>query len=160
VTRALVRSEVHVDAPAALVWDYVTDWPRQGEWIPFTKVEVVGAGPAHDVGGRIRAWTGLGPVGFWDPMTITTWEADPDGSARCEVLHRGAVVRGDGEFAVVANGPAACTFVWWERLYLPLGPLGGLLWRLGGWAMRRGVDAALRRLARRAESRHRGSGRG
>ena len=151
--RALVRSEVPVDAPADLVWRYVTDWPRQGEWIPMTRVEVVSAdGRAREVGGRIRAWTGLGRFGFWDPMTVTAWEEAPDGSGRCEVLHRGAVVRGDGEFAVVATGRSSCRFIWWERLQIPGGVVGGLLWRLGGWTMRRGVDLALRRMARRAEA--------
>jgi hypothetical protein len=158
---ALVRSEVRVKAPAEVVWDYVTDWPRQGEWIPLTRVEVVPPGGTADgVGGRIRAWTGVGPLGFWDTMTITSWERDADGSARCEVLHTGAVVRGDGEFAVVAEGPFACTFVWWERLDIPLGPVGALLWRLGGWTMKLGVDAALRRLARRAEALARGGSAG
>ena len=154
--RALVRSEIRVVAPPEVVWDYVTDWPRQGEWIPYTRVEVVPAdadsSAAHGVGGRIRAWTGLGRVGFWDTMTITAWEREPDGSARCEVLHTGAVVRGDGEFAVVAQGPEACLFVWWERLDIPGGAVGAAFWRLGGgWAMRRGVDQALRQLASRAE---------
>lgn len=150
--RALVRSEVHVDAPATLVWDYVTDWPRQGEWIPLTRVEVVPPGAvAAGVGDRIRAWTGVGPVGFWDSMTITSWEVGPDGSARCGVLHTGRVVRGDGELAVVAGAPGSCTFVWWERLDIPGGAVGAVLWRLFGWSMRRGVDHALRRLARRAE---------
>lgn len=150
--RALVRCEVAVAAPARVVWSYVTDWPRQGEWIPLTRVEVVGDPRLrHTVGGRIRAWTGLGPVGFWDPMTITAWEEQPDGSARCEVLHTGAVVRGDAEFAVHADGADACRFVWWERLDIPGGPVGALLWRLGGWAARRGVGLALRRMAARAE---------
>ncbi len=162
--RALVRSEVSVSAPAGLVWDYVTDWPRQGEWIPFTRVEVVPetgrSVDAHALGGRIRAWTGIGPLGFWDTMTITAWEREPDGSARCEVLHTGAVVRGDGEFAVVAHGTDACVFVWWERLDIPGGLLGSVFWRLGGWTMRRGVDRALRRLAQRAEQLAEGGGRG
>jgi hypothetical protein len=147
--RALVRSEVHVTAPARTVWDYVVDWPRQGEWIPMTRVEAVD--DADRVGGRIRAWTGVGPVGFWDPMTITAWEVQANGSARCEVLHTGGVVRGDGEFAVVADGPEACTFVWWERLEVPGGALGALGWRVAGGAFGRGVDLALRRLADRVE---------
>ncbi len=65
------------------------------------------ATPRTRLGGRFRAWTGLGAVGFWDPMTITAWERGPDGGGRCEVLHSGAVVKGEGEFAVVARGPAA-----------------------------------------------------
>lgn len=150
--RALVRSQVHVAAPAHVVWDYVTDWPRQAEWIPLTRVEVVPRGGVADaVGGRIRAWTGIGPVGFWDTMTITAWEQQPDGSARCEVMHTGKVVRGDAEWSVVATGAETCTFILWERLDVPGGFVGGLLWRLGGWTMRRGVDAALRKMARRAE---------
>ena len=159
--RALVRSEVHVDAPADVVWDYVTDWPRQGEWIPFTRVEVVPTrGRADRVGDRIRARTGIGPVGFWDTMTITAWERRPDDSARCEVLHTGRLVRGEAELSVTPRDPRSCTFVWWERLEVPTGPVGALLWRLGGWTLRRGVDLALRRLAARAEHLAAEAGRG
>lgn len=151
--RASVRSEVRVGAPAAEVWAYVTDWPRQGEWIPFTRVEVVPAGgTATGVGGRIRAWTGVGPVGFWDTMTVTAWSVDAGGSARCEVLHTGAVVRGEAELAVVADGPDRSRLVWWERLDVPGGPVGAVLWRLLGWTIRRGVDVALARFARRVEA--------
>ena len=38
---ALIRKEIDADVPAAVLWDYVTDWPRQAEWIPLTRVEVV-----------------------------------------------------------------------------------------------------------------------
>ncbi len=73
--RALIRREIVLDVPADTAWDYVTDWPRQGEWVPHTRVEHVDpAHPAVGVGGRLRAWSGLGPVGFWDTMTITSWE--------------------------------------------------------------------------------------
>ena len=75
--RPVVRRTVEVGAPAGVVWDYVTDWPAQGEWVPLTRVERVDA--ADRLGGRLRAWTGLGPVGFWDTMTITRWERRADG---------------------------------------------------------------------------------
>ena len=155
--RALVRSEVTVAAPAAAVWDYLTDWPRQGEWIPLTRVEAVDdAGREVRVGGRVRAWTGAGRFGFWDPMTITATGRDPDGSGRCEVLHTGRVVRGEGEFVVEGLDAGSCRFLWWERLEIPGGPFGALAWRLTGWAVRRGVDLALRRCARQAVEVHRG----
>ena len=35
--RASLRAVVPVAAPAGRVWDYLTDWPRQGEWIPFAR---------------------------------------------------------------------------------------------------------------------------
>ncbi len=157
--RMLVRAEVRVEAPAERVWDYVTDWPRQGEWIPFTHVEVVPAAAedrARRVGGRFRAWTGVGPVGFWDSITLTAWEQHADGSGRVEIMHTGRVVRGDAEFSVRAEGPHACRVGLWEHLEVPGGPVGGLLWRLLrpvlGPVLDRGAGTVLRRMARRAES--------
>jgi len=125
--RGRLESAVEVAVPADVLWRYVTDWPRQREWVPLTRVERVDA--ADGLGGRIRAWTGVGPVGFWDPMTITTWERDADGSGRCEVLHRGGVVRGEGQFTVAALGGAASRFVWAETVVVPGGRLGGWAWR-------------------------------
>ncbi len=122
--RTRIQREVEIAAPAGEVWDYVTDWPRQEEWIPQTRVENVD--DARGLGGRFRAWTGIGRVGFWDPMTITAWERDPDGGGRCEVLHRGTVVKGEGEFAVVARGEDASTFVWAEVVVVPLGAVGAV----------------------------------
>ena len=100
--RTRIERTVDVAAPAGEVWDYVTDWPRQQEWIPQTHVENVDE--ARGLGGRFRAWSGIGRVGFWDPMTITAWTRSADGGGTCEVLHRGRVVKGEGEFAVVARG--------------------------------------------------------
>ena len=148
--RALVRAEVRVEAPAGLVWEYVTDWQRQGEWVPLTRVERVDA--ADGVGGRFRAWTGLGPVGFWDTITITVWEQQPDGSARCEIMHTGSVVRGDAEFSVVPDGPGSCRVALWENLDVPGGPVGALLWRVFGRFVQQGATRVLRRMARRAEA--------
>lgn len=147
--RALVRSEVEVAAAADRVWGYLTDWPRQAEWIPFTRVQPVDA--AEGVGGRIRAWTGVGAVGFWDPMTITSWDVHDDGSARCEMLHTGRVVRGDAQFVVRPRGPNACTFLWSEHLDIPGGSLGAFGWKLVGGLMQNLVDVSLRRMATRAE---------
>jgi hypothetical protein len=139
--RTRIQREVQVAAPAEAVWDYVTDWPRQGEWIPQTRVENLD--DASGLGGRFRAWSGIGRLGFWDPMTITAWERSADGGGRCEVLHRGAVVKGEGEFAVVARGPAASTFVWAEVVVIPFGRVGALAWRLVRPVVERLIDAGL-----------------
>jgi hypothetical protein len=146
-----VRLERRIDvaAPASDLWAHVTDWQRQGEWVPMTRVEVVDG--ASGLGGQIRAWTGVGKVGFWDPMTITGWERLPDGGGRCEVLHLGQLVRGEGEFSVVSRGADASTFVWAEVLVLPLGPLGAAGWRLVRPAAERVIDRALRTLRDQVE---------
>jgi hypothetical protein len=147
--RVRLQREVDIEAAARAVWDYVTDWPRQGEWVPLTRVERVDS--AADVGGRFRAWTGLGPVGFWDPMTITAWDRDGDGGGRCEVLHLGKVVKGEGEFAVVARGPRASRFVWAEVVDVPLGGAGAAGWRVARPVLERVLDRGLDRMRRQVE---------
>jgi hypothetical protein len=147
--RTVIRREVEVAVPAPVLWDYVTDWPRQGEWIPATRVEPVDA--ADQVGGRLRAWTGLGRLGFWDEMTITTWAPRPDGGGRVEVLHTGSVVRGEGEFEVLPRDENSSRLVWTEMLVVPFGRLGTTAFRVAGPAVRRMVDRTLRDLKTRAE---------
>ena len=119
---------VTVGVPAAEAWAYVTDWTRHHEWVPLSRAEGVG-GEGHAVGGRLRAWTGLGPVGVWDSMTITRWDEHPDGSGHFAVVHTGRVVRGDAEVEVVADGPSRATVRWVEDLRLPrvTAPIAGAL---------------------------------
>lgn len=139
--RVRIERTVDVAAPAEQVWDYVTDWPRQEEWIPQTRVENLDE--ARGLGGRFRAWSGVGRVGFWDPMVITAWERGADGGGRCEVLHRGKVVKGEGEFVVLARGDRASTFVWAEVVVIPLGSVGAALWRLVRPVVDRLIDRGL-----------------
>ncbi|CAN5602101.1 SRPBCC family protein [soil metagenome] len=139
--RTRIERTVEVAAPAAEVWDYVTDWPRQAEWIPQTWVENVDE--ASGLGGRFRAWSGIGPVGFWDPMTITAWSRDADGGGSCEVLHLGTVVKGEGEFSVVARGEHASTFVWAEMVVIPFGSVGAAGWRVVRPVVERLIDRGL-----------------
>jgi hypothetical protein len=152
--RALIRREVALAVPAADAWAYVTDWPRQGEWVPHTRVEHADpADPAVGVGGRLRAWSGLGPVGFWDTMTITSWEARADGGGRCEVLHTGRVVRGEGEFEVVAEGEGRSRFIWSELAVVPFGRVGAAGFRAARPAVERMIDRGLATLKERVEAR-------
>jgi hypothetical protein len=127
-------------APAERAWQVLTDWERQGDWIPATRVR---SSDGHRVGGRIEAWSGVGPVGFLDTMTITSW----DPPRRCEVLHTGWLVRGPGIFAVEPVSPGSCRVVWEEHLDLPLGAVGRLAWPLVYPLARAGLAFFLRRLA-------------
>jgi Polyketide cyclase / dehydrase and lipid transport len=141
VTRLTVAAGVVVDAGQQDVWNLVVDWARQREWILATRTD-----GGHGLGARVVGSTGVGPIGFSDPMVITEW-APP---ARCEVTHEGRVVRGSGLFEVVPRGvgsSARSEFRWTERIELPLPasigkPLAkalvGPLARLGlGWSLRR-----------------------
>lgn len=138
----LVVTQV-VEAPAQQVWDALTDWSVHHEWMLFTRAEG-GAG----VGEAIAAFTGVGPVGFLDTMTITAW----DPPERAVVRHTGRVVRGSGAFEVQPLGERRARVVWSEWVQVPFGLVGRLGWPLVRPVVRAGVQVSLRRLARYVEA--------
>jgi hypothetical protein len=154
MTRVELTIPVDVDAPADLVWHTVTDWPGQSEWVIGTRVEVEGGGEGRHLGARLRAFTGVGPLGFLDTMEIVEW----DPPRCCLVRHTGKVVRGDGVFRVVPNGPERARFLWTELVDLPLGAAGVLGWRVAAPAVRWGIARSLRTMARRCEAEYRTRG--
>lgn len=111
-----IQLEVLVQAPVELVWNQITDWPGQSEWMLGTRVSGTGA----EVGGKISAFTGIGPIGFLDTMEITRWEPP----FRCDVLHTGKVVKGTGSFQVEKIDNELSRFIWIEDLEIPLGIIG------------------------------------
>ena len=144
---ATVRVAVAVNAPVDVVFAAVTQWTEQGRWIIGTRVEVR-KGDGASLGSELAAWTGAGPVGFWDTMVITRWEPP----YRVDVLHTGKLVRGTGIMEVVALPGGRSRFVWSEELDLPLGTVGRLGWPLVRPAMRAGVGRSLRTFGRLVES--------
>lgn len=144
-----IAVDVVVDAPPQAVWDAVTDWPRQSEWMLGTTVRATdldGVG----VGGGLEAFTGVGRAGFWDTMVITEW----DPPWRCVVLHTGQVVKGLGIFEVLALPGGRSRFVWAEELDLPLGVLGRIGWPVVRPGFAWGVRRSLAKLARDVEREH------
>jgi len=85
---------------ASEAWARITDWPRHGDFVPLTTVQV------HDR--RIVARTGLGPVAFDDIMDITAWEPPH----RCRLEKRGKLIQGWAEITVEqVNGKARVRWV-------------------------------------------------
>jgi hypothetical protein len=154
MSRVELTVPVDVRAPAEAVWRTVTDWPGQGDWVIGTRVEVEGGGDGRHLGARLRAFTGVGPVGFLDTMEILEW----DPPRRCLVRHTGKVVRGDGVFEVVPLGAERARFVWTELVDLPFGAVGVLGWRAAAPAVRWGIARSLRTMARRCEAEHHAGG--
>ena len=134
-----VTAQVHVRADPHDVWNLMTDWSRQHEWIWATQVR-----GGQGLGATVVGWTGVGPLGFTDTMIISEW----DPPLRCVVRHTGRMVRGSGIFEVIPVG-TECEFRWTEDLELPLPPALG---KLAGLVIRpiaeRGLASSLRRFAR------------
>ena len=112
-----------------------------------TKVEVR-VGDGRGVGSELAAWSGAGPAGFWDTMTITRWEPP----YRVDVEHTGSVVRGTGTMEVIALPGGRSRFVWAEDLELPWGRLGRLGWPLARPAFLAGVRRSLKKFGRQVEA--------
>lgn len=142
--------EVEVNAPIELVFERLTDWPSQGEWMLGTHIEMLKRPPSTKsrIGEKFRAFTGLGPLGFWDYMTVTRWEPPH----KVDVVHTGKVVRGLGFMHLTAQRPDITKFEWSEEIELPLGVLGRLGWPLVRPFFLAGIRHSLRKFAKYVES--------
>lgn len=103
---------VDVAAPVAATWEALVDWPSHGRWVPLTEVTVLTDRP-DGVGARFNGRTGLGPLGFDDPMEVVEW-SPPEGGGPgvCRVVKHGRVVLGGARFEV-APGPDGGSRVTW-----------------------------------------------
>jgi hypothetical protein len=93
------------DSPLSVAeaWARITDWPRHGDHVPFTRVEVTTATPPG-VGTVFNARTRLGRLGFDDPMEVVEWRPPVDGSPGfCRIEKRGRVMLGWAELTVEAR---------------------------------------------------------
>lgn len=148
-------TSVDVDAPVERLWERMTDWPAHGRWIPFTTVRrtMIGDG----VGSAFVGRTGIGPVGFDDPMEVVDWRPPRAGvPGWCRVRKQGRVVLGDAWFEVAEQPEGAGSRVTWTE-EVELAPLRAL--RLSGVAApliraagRFAFTQALQTMARELES--------
>ncbi len=147
-----LRASVDVDASPERVFAAMTDWARQGEWMPGTKVAVT-QGNGDAVGDMITARTALSAgklnrAGFNDPMRITAWERP----VRCEVAHLGRVVRGGGVFEVEPLDGGRSRYTWVEWVEPPLGLVGQAGLRAARRPTELALQTALKRFARWVEN--------
>lgn len=133
-----LAEKVTVDAPAQRVWQAMTAWDRQSEWVIATRTyatDLVGQG----VGGGLESFTGVGPLRFKDTMVITEWRPPKI----CRVRHTGRVIRGTGAFEVESAGESRAVVTWKESLLMPFGRVGERCWPavrpIASWMLRRSL---------------------
>lgn len=135
-----LRVSAGTTATPQQLWDTITDWPGQSRWIPLTRTRLV-AGP-EQAGARLAAWTGIGPVGFTDPMVVEVWEPPH----RLVLVHEGRVVRGRAGYDITP-WRSGSRLVWWEQIEPPFGALGRAAWPVGAPVAKAVLGRSLRRLA-------------
>jgi hypothetical protein len=115
---ARFTATVEVAAPATRTWAALVDWPAHARWVPLTAVRVLtpsGAG----VGARFVGRSGLGPLGFDDPMEVTRWQPPVDDRpGRCAVVKQGRVVLGAAWFEVTPLPGGRSRVTWTEEIEL------------------------------------------
>ena len=141
---------VVVPAPARRTWQALTDWPSHGRWIPLTQVRVLTPSPSG-VGARFVGRTGVGPIGFDDPMEVVEWREPADGvPGHCRLVKQGRVVLGQAWFEV-AERPGGSSVSWTEDIEIaPVAltrPFGRLLSAVGRAAFTRSLRVMSRELA-------------
>lgn len=92
-----------VDLTPAEAWARVTRWESHGRYVPLTTITT------SDLGFVAR--TGVGRVGFDDPMEVVEW----DEPSYCKLVKTGRLVRGWAEIEVSADG-AGSRVVWREEI--------------------------------------------
>ena len=146
-----VRLEVrrHAAAPRPVVWDVLTQWERQPEWMLDARAVEVLTPHREGLGVTIRCPTNLLGVVVDDVMRVTGWREQEE----LEVIHLGRVITGSGAF-LLSDAPEGGTDIsWWEQVDPPFGAVGE--WgasRLVRPVLRSVFGRSLARLARLAEA--------
>lgn len=110
----------HTTAPRDVVWDVLTAWERQPEWMADAiDVEVVSA-VREGVGVTIRCPTRILGLVVTDIMRVTRWV---EGEV-IEVVHLGTVITGTGAFELTDTADGGTDIRWWEDAAPPGGALG------------------------------------
>ncbi|MFC4329429.1 SRPBCC family protein [Streptomyces andamanensis] len=128
-------------------WRRLTEWPRHGGAVPLTRVTVLTPAPTG-AGTRFVARTGLGPLGFDDPMEVTLWRPPAGGEpGLCRLEKRGRVILGRAEIEVRQDPGGRTRVRWREELRVRFLPalFDPLLDRAARAVFGRAVDGLLRR---------------
>jgi hypothetical protein len=135
-----------VTLPAGEAWLRVTDWQGHTAQVPLTTVSHLTPGPTR-VGTVFVARSGLGRLGFDDPMEVVHWAPPEQGrTGRCRLQKHGRVIRGWAEIEVHPEGSGAVV-VWVEELRIRFVPrlLDPLVRRVARLVFGRALDGLLRR---------------
>ena len=117
----MARIEVvtHVEAPPERVWDVLTDFERQGEWMADVRAITMLNEQREGVGVKVRCHTDILGFVVRDDMVVTEW----DPPSVLGVRHLGRLIAGIGAFELTAT-PLGTHVTWWEEAEVPLGSVG------------------------------------
>lgn len=101
------------------IFEYVSNWEKQSDWILFTKVKLL-QGTPNQKDSLLLAVTKFGPLKVADTMIVTDWEP----YERIVVEHTGRIVFGKGIFTIKNISKELSTFTWQEITPILFGFIG------------------------------------
>ncbi len=107
--------------PPEVVWELITDWERQGEWMLEASDFRVTSEQREGIGVEAEATVKIGGISTRDKVVVVGWEPN----RRLAIDHRGWV-SGRGEFYLTPLGTDRTHMFWREELHPPVGLLGAL----------------------------------
>lgn len=107
--------------PPDVVWRLITDWEKQDRWMLEARDFVVTSSHREGVGVEGEATVSIGGITTRDRIVVTAWEPH-----RLLAIEHHGWVSGAAEMRLTSLGPESTHLFWQERLYPPMGALGGL----------------------------------
>jgi uncharacterized protein YndB with AHSA1/START domain len=110
-----------MDATPPIVWDLITDWEHQDDWMLEASDFVVTSDLREGIGVEAEATIKIGGIKTRDVVRVTGWEPNH----RLAIQHEGWVM-GRGEIFLTPLGEDRTHVFWREELQPPLGLVGAL----------------------------------
>jgi uncharacterized protein YndB with AHSA1/START domain len=110
-----------VPGPPEVVWELLTDWEHQGDWMLEASDFVVTSDHREGVGVEAEATIRIAGMTTRDRVRVVGWEPN----RRLAIEHMGWV-RGKGEIHLTPLGKDRTHVFWREELEPPMGMLGAL----------------------------------
>ena len=128
--------------PPEVVWELITDWEHQGDWMLEASDFKVISEAREGVGVRAEATVRIAGFSTRDVVEVVAWEPN----RQLGIAH-GGWVSGRGDLYLTQIAPARTHVFWREHLTAPMGALGGLGMTLLRPIMKRVFERDLRVLA-------------
>lgn len=116
-----VETAATMPGPPGVVWELITDWEHQDEWMLEASDFVVTTEQREGVGVEAKATINIGGIKTRDRVRVVGWEPPK----RLAIEHLGWVT-GVGEIHLTPLGTDRTHLFWREDLSPPLGMLGAL----------------------------------
>ena len=104
-----------------IVWELITDWEHQGDWMLEASDFKVLSAQREGVGVEAEATVRIGGIATRDVVKVVAWEPN-----RHLAIAHGGWVSGRGDIYLTQLAPGRTHVYWREELHPPLGILGAV----------------------------------